>query len=230
MLRPTEHTVELREGRYRRRGSAAKVILIVVAVFAVLFLSIGIYVAVSWRGWAATLAMAGIEQSIAKANLPDEQKDRVLARAQSLADDFKAGKLSMKQLGQIAEEMAHGPVLPMGMALGVESQYVGPSNLSDAEKEGGIRALQRLARGIAEKKIPLQEMQRVLQPVCEQTPGQAMRFKPAKDVPADDLRALLADAKKRADDAKVPDEPYRVDVAAAFDEAVKRVTEKGGGG
>lgn len=215
-----------RESRFVRRGSAKKGCLIALAVFLVLVIGGGIFIAMSYKGWLATGMTAFTKQIVNDSNMPQDQKDRVVAKVASIGDDFKNGKITFAQLGQVMEAIAEGPILPLGMTAALESQYIKPSALTADEKTAATRTLERLARGIAEKKIKMDDVKLIVAPISQPSSGKEFRLKPANQVTPDQLRAVLADAKKRADDAQVPDEPYTVNVADALDEAVKQALGK----
>ncbi len=215
-----------RESRYIRRGSAKKGCLIALAIFLVLVVGVVIFVAVSWKGIAASSLTAFTTQMVTQSDLPQDQKDRVIAKVKSIGDDFKNGKVSFAQLGKVMGAIAEGPVLPLGIVAAVEGQYIKPSTLTDQEKTDASRTLERFARGIAEKKIDMSVVKTVLGPISQPGTGDQIRLKQAALVKPEELRALLADAKKRADDASIPDEAYAVNVADELDKAVNQALGK----
>lgn len=218
-----------RESRYIRRGSAKKGCLIALAVVFVICLAAGIFVAVSWKGWAATAMTAVTRQIVTQSDMPQDQKERVIARVTSLGTDFKNGKITGEQLGKVMEAIVEGPLLPLGSVAVIEKGYIQNSALMPEEKTAASRTLERFARGIAEKKIDLAALKAVLSPISEPTTGNNIRLKPADKVTPEALRSLLADAKKRADDAKIPDEPYNINVADALDQAINQALGSGSG-
>ncbi len=92
-------------------------------------------------------------QAIQQSQLPDDQKTRITKRVDGLADDFKNGKITFEDFGKVLEQIGDSPLLPLAMVYGAEEKYLKPSALSKEEKDAGVRSLQRLARGVAEKNI-----------------------------------------------------------------------------
>jgi len=211
-----------RESQWVRRGSAKKGCLIALAVFLVLAVVVVGWVAMSWKGWTASAMTAMTTQLVEDANLPQEQKDRVLAKVRTLADDFKSGKVTIAQLQQVGEEIGKGPLLPLIIISSIDKEYVQKSTLSAEEKAAGTRTLDRFTRGLVEKKITEAEAKAAMQPLTVPTGGQGFRLKQSSEVKPEELQAALAAAKAKADELKIPDEPFVVNVADELDKAFNK--------
>ena len=103
-------------------------------------------------------------------------------------------------------------------AWGLEKMFIEPSGLPAEEKQAGKRTLERVMRGLMEKKISEQAFQQALPRQAQ--PGQPP---PHNDRLTDqEVRDMLADMKKLADDAGIPDEGFSIDVG----DEVKKVVDK----
>jgi len=207
-----------------RRGSVLKGCLIAVAIMLVLVVGLGIFVAMTWRGFVAgTLKTASI-QAISESSLPQDQKDRLTTRMTGLADDFKSGTLSFEQIAQIMQSIERSPLIPLAIVYAASAAHVEPSALTTEEKAAAQRSIGRFARGIVEEKIPATAMDDVLASVAtRRTNGQ---FELKQAVTIDELKTFIAAAKAQADDAKIPDEDFQIDIATEVDKVIDRGLKK----
>jgi hypothetical protein len=174
--------------------------------------------------------MAGTEAAVAEFDLPQAQKDQVLADVRKVGDDFKSGKITVEQMGHIFEEVAESPLLPVGAVLVARQKYIDPSSMTPEEKAAATRSLQRFARGVYEKKITPAEEQinDVVKPIATLKPNGRWEF---KDKPTrEEVDQFVAAAKKKADDAGVPDEAYDLNIAEELHKAIDRALGKTAGG
>lgn len=219
----------------RRRGSFKTGCLIAVGVVLVLLVGGGIFVATQWKNWAAMGIKAGVEVTVNESDLPAEQKQRIIASINRVADDFKSGAITTDQMAKIMEEVTKSPLLPVGIVAAAEEKYLKPSGLSQEEKDAGKRTMQRFSRGLFEKKIPEADAQKVLEPISQgqltfSTSGQprdpAQNFRLKDKVNDAEMRDFLARAKAKADEKQVPDEDYQINVAEELDKAIQKATGK----
>jgi len=170
------------------------------------------------RQLASEAMAAPLRQVINQSNIPSDQKRRLVERVDDLKGRFAAGEITANELGRVVEQLAQSPILPMGAVMLVEQQYVAPSSLSDEEKQDARLTLDRFARGLYEKKIDTDRIEHVITPISTQDAQGDRQLK--QNPTADELREFLARAQASADNADVSDEPFEVDLAAAFDRAV----------
>ena len=201
-----------------RRGGAKKGCLIALVVIILLGVGIGVYVYSNWKGWAAGLMSATTEQVLQQSPLAKEEKDRIMARVNALGVEFKEGKITSDQLGNVAKAIGESPILPSGMVIATERKYLNPSALSNEEKEAGRRSLQRLARAIVEKKVTMDEAETAAAPIATKDANGNFKLKEA--VTDAELRQFLANAKDKADAAKIPDEAYVINFADELDKVI----------
>ena len=180
----------------------------------------GVWFAMNWKNWAAEITKKVAADAVAKSSLPAEDKARILKRINHLADDFKAGKVSMQQMGRVMEQIAQSPLLPLGLVMAADESYVKPSGLSDDEQEAGRRTLQRLARGAFEKSISESDVQEVMQLAMRIQPDGSQELK--ERLTDEELKAFLEKAKEKADAAAVPDEAFDVNIADEIEKAIDK--------
>ncbi|MBI2477704.1 MAG: hypothetical protein HYV60_03370 [Planctomycetia bacterium] len=207
------------ESPKKRSGCATCLIVLLGLMFVgILLCGFGTwYVVKKAPDWARDAIVSGIEGS----DLTAEDKQIVTEQVDRVVDDYKAGKITMQQLGEIAQELSESPLLPLMMAMAAEEAYVKPSGLSDEEKEQAERTFQRVARGVFEKQIDTDELNTALDFVSTADANGNRQFK--NPVTDEDLRLMLTELKRLADETEIPDEPYEVNVGAEFKAAVDRV-------
>lgn len=116
------------------------------------------------------------------------------------------------------------PILHVGMVMLAEEKYVKPSGLSDEEKADARRTLDRLARGVHEKKISETELEQVGAPITVTKPDGSTELK--ETVTDEELRAFLKLARDKADEHEVPDEPFDVNIAEELEKAIDSALEQ----
>ncbi|CAG1004375.1 hypothetical protein PHYC_03137 [Phycisphaerales bacterium] len=213
---PPSHTIRFSG----RRGGIPKGCLIALAIVLALVVGVGIWVAVSWKGWAAGLGKSVAITMVDQSKLPQDQKTSITTRINQVADDWESGKITNDQLGNVIKEVVEGPIMSMAMVDGADEQYITTSKLTDDEKNAGRRSLQRFARGTVEKKIPQSELQSLVNMVTYKTPQGQTQLK--QSLTDDELKSFLAQAKKAADDASIPDEEYKINYATELNKAIDK--------
>ena len=208
--------------RSSRRGGVLKGCLIAVGILVLLGAAAGIYVALHWKSWAADAARAGVRSAVEGSQLTEDQKKRVVARIDAFAGDFESGKVTVQQVTTVFEEIMAGPLLPIAMVYAAKEKYIKPSALDADEKAAGERSLERVARGVYEKKIPNSALEELTAPIST---TDAQGKKTLKEtLTTDELKSFLAAAKKKADDAGMPDEAFTVDIAGEIEKAIDKAT------
>jgi hypothetical protein len=203
------------------RGGILKVLLIVLGAIVLCMVIAGIYVGTHWKGWVANTANIATQQIVRDSGLPQEQRDSIIADIKQLGDDFKSGRISTDELGRITKALADGPLLSLAGVQAARQKYVEPSDLTSKEKDEAILTLQRFARGVHEKKIKKEEIDDVVKPVAELMPNGRWRL---KDKPTRmELDQFLENAKSKADDAKIPNEPFDLNIADELQKTIHGV-------
>lgn len=192
-------------------GVAAVLIAIVGVVIAVV-------IALNWRTFVSNFTVELAMQAVDQSEIPQEGKERIRKRLNALAEDFKAGRLSKEQIGDIIEKVARSPLIVIALVKSAENQYVKPSGLDADEKAAAHRTLERFGRGLFEERIAPQKQDEVLQHVMRDEGDDRKKIK--QKMTDDEVRAFLAKAQEAADDAQIPNEPFDIDIADEFDKAI----------
>jgi hypothetical protein len=177
-------------------------------------------------GWYAYRKMPDIAQSVIVAavdesDLSAEDKQVVKRQVERLVQAYKQGKVSNERLIQFAERLTKSPLMDLMIAYAARVQYINESGLSDEEKAAADRTLQRLARGVIEKKIATEDLDAALDHISNELPNGGREF--SEEVSDEDLRAFLAECKRLADAAEVPDADYKVDIGTELRKLVDEV-------
>jgi len=211
-------------------GCAALLVIVVLAMAA------GFWVALSWRGWAAEASRRTFAALIEKTGLPDEQKQGMIAHVDALTAEFEAGTVSLQDMAAVVEQVSRSPIIPAAVVAAMHEGYVRQSALSDEEKAEAKVVLRRYARGVYEKSIPESAIGPTLEPISAPrgdsnvsigTGSTEYHLKDPKSVTPDELRAFIANAKAKADEAGVPEAVAEVDFAAELGRAIDAALGRG---
>lgn len=219
-VRPSATTPNLPTPPPKKRSGCATCLVVCLGLMFVCIVSCAVgawFVVKKAPDWARDMAVNVIQGS----DLTDEDKQVVTAQIDRVVAEYKAGRLTMQQLAEIAEALQKSPLLTLMMAMATEEAYIQPSGLTDEEQEQAKRTLQRVARGVFEKQIDTEELDTALGFVSTKDSNGAREFN--NPVADEDLRQMLTECQRLADEADVPDEPYQVNVGAEFKAAVDRV-------
>ena len=172
------------------------------------------------RNWGADFAEAGIVAVIDDSELSDADKQGMKLHVKRLTEGFKSGQITLEQLGAVADELAQRPLMHVGMVYFVQQGIVDPSKLSDDEKKQAKLDLQRYARGIYEETIDADSMETVADPIMttDATGEKVLKENPT----AEEIKLFLANVKKAADEAKIANEPYEIDLVKEFADVIDR--------
>jgi hypothetical protein len=203
------------------RGSVLKIVLIVLGAICLLAVISGIYVATHWKGLAVTVAYQVSQGLIKESGLPDDQRDAILSEMRQLGDDFKSGKINNDDMARIVKKIRDSPLLPLGGVQAVRTKYLEKSDMTPKEKSAAILDLQRFARGIYEKKIRVDEVKDILKPVADIGPNGRWNLK--ENPTRMELQQFIANARSRADTAKIPNEPFDLNIAEELRKAIHSI-------
>lgn len=219
-----------RFGDHARRGSILQGCLIALAVVVVLIVAAVVVVMVYWKSWTAAGVNAALTGALAESNLSPQEQAEVLVEVDYLMDEFVAGTVSLVELTKVIEQIVEGPVLPAAMVAGTYSEYVESSQLSEEEQADAEIQLSRVARGISEGLIELDQLDEILEPIApgpgEKTQSQfnvnntTITLAVREDVSDDDLYRLIENLRVAADAHDIAAEKYEIDVS---DEVAKAI-------
>ncbi len=173
----------------------------------------------NWRGWASDFGSQVLKQSIEASDLPEQEKQEVQLQVDRVIEAVRDGTLSPDQLGTIFEKLADSPVLTLIIVSTAENKYVEPSDLSEEEKEEARVTIHRFVRGATDGDIPEAEVDEALSHIADRA-GDGWHLR--ESVTDDQLRAFLATAKAKADEAGVAEEPEEFDPS----DEVKRIIDE----
>jgi hypothetical protein len=192
--------------------------LITLGILAAVLVVGGIVVAYKWKGWAARASTFVAEKAIANSGLPPPQRDQLTLQVRSLATEFESGRLTTAEMERILRQVANGPLVPAAAVLAARQRYIEPSELSAAEKAAAVRALQRYARGLFEKTVPVASVEEVTASIVQPPDdnltqssvislgNQRVQFKDRATRP--EVERFVTLARQAADTAGVPDEAF----------------------
>ncbi len=204
----------------KKSSGVLKGCLIVAGVFALILLIGGIYIAMNLRGWVASGAETVLVELVNQSPLPEEQKLVIRKRVGELSADFKSGKITLEELGNVIESLSNSPVVAAAGVMFVDSTYIVPSTLDEAEKKDARLAAQRFARGVFEKKISQTAIDQAVAMISEPDPQHPGHTKPKSKLTDAELQALVVKLKKEADSAEIPNEPFEINFADEINKAI----------
>lgn len=171
-------------------------------------------------------------QVIQDAGMSKEQQKAFILQVDRLTNAVKEGQLGAKDFEMFAEKFAESPLLPMAVVGMAERQYIRNSGLSDEEKAEGAKALNRFTNGAFEKdesgkrKISKAEVDEVLDLITIKKTGDGENRELKKSLTDEEVRALIAKAKAKADAAGIPAEVPEIDPADEFRKLVDEILSK----
>lgn len=210
-----------RQNQSRRAGVIAGC-LIALVIVVVLIAACGVFVAMNWRDWAADLSVQGVEAMLDKSELSEEQRSAIMVKVTDLADEFKDGDVTLEQMKHVGQEIVNGPIIPVAAVYGARKQYIDKSGLSEEEKANADLQMQRLARGVFEKKVSIDELEDAVDQIAVRTRENQWELRDPKVVDDGDVREMITKITALADEKQIPVEPFQVDIAAEVSEAIDR--------
>ena len=155
-----------------------------------------------------------IRSQIDKSPLNPAEKQSAKEQVARVASEFKAGRITLEQVGKVFEGLSKSPAFASFVVNAAYARYVHPSGLRDAEKAAAKTTIERAARGGLDGRIPKDTLDQSLSTI-EQTDAEG-KATPKEKLTEEEIRSLLAQLKKLADDAGIEPEPQPVDFAAEF--------------
>jgi hypothetical protein len=225
----TDNQFTVEDDRYRdappaRGGNWVKGCLLGCLAAVVVSLVLGtlatIWVVRNFRGLAASTMSLGIKQGIDATDLPAEEKAQMKVEVDRGVELFREGRMSDEQAAMLVQKAVNSPLMTAMVTTAVEKKYLDPSGLSEEEKAEARMTLPRFIRGMIDEKIDRKSQDAAFQHVGDKQPNDQWKFR--EDLSDADLRAFLAEAKKAADDAEIPEQPQAVDPS----DEVKRLIDE----
>lgn len=219
-----------------RKGLGANHVLIgclgIIGIILVILVGLGAYTYFNWRSWVGGAATEALNEALAESDISAEQQSAIRAEVEPFIDAFKNGDVTLQELQDVGEELLEGPVLPMIAVYGLDRGYIASSSLPDSEKQDARLQFRRVARGVADKGIPYNDLNNILDPL-EPDPGERQGSKidtpnftitlaKPEHVDEDELREAVENARSAADAANVPPEDFEIDYAQEIRAAIER--------
>ena len=172
------------------------------------------FLAPKMREMGSDFARQAIVSTVNSSELSEDDKQDVTAQVDRVVDAYKTGEIGTQDVARIFEELSESPLFGLLIVFATETKYIDPSGLTDEEKTEGHLTLQRIARGVFEKKIDPEQLEAAMDHISDKKSDGNRRF---HDKVSDDaLRAFLTDGKQVADTAEIPVEPYALNVGEEF--------------
>ncbi len=215
---PATQSVEwLPEPPVKRRSLLSTCLMGCLITFVVMLAIVAVlafWIPRNWRDWASTLGSDAIKQGINATELPEAEKVDMELQVDRLAVELREGRLSGEQLGAIVEQLMESPLMTTLVASAIENKYLAGSHLNEAERAEAKQTIRRFLRGAIDQKINQQGIDAAMQPVATRRGEGDWELK--NQVTDDELRAFLAEAKKQADEAEIPEEAEDIDPSDEF--------------
>lgn len=191
------------------------------------------YIASNIDKWVVGLGREAIVAAINESELPQEEKAEVITQVDRVVTAYKEHKINQEDLQRVMTELQDSPTFTALTLYGVEDEYLTGTHLTEKEIESGRRTFQRVLRGVYEGKISEDDFFDAL-PEEEVVPVEDEHGKKhndrvrlasnqhRQDSADDDLRLSLTKLKVLADNARIPDEPFKIKVS----DEVKKLVDK----
>ena len=206
----------------RARGVSVWKVIGVLAILMVLVCAgVGTFIYMNFKGWAVDLASAMVVSIVEESNLPEDQKESILTNVETLAEDVRNGDLPMEDFGEIMMSLSQGPFLNLVLVELIEADYVSKCQPNDKDRAAAALAFDRFERGIVEEKISDEKVEEAMALVQAADMKDTPQLK--ENLTADELKAFVEKIAQLADEEEIPAEPFTVDFAGMFQEAIDAV-------
>jgi hypothetical protein len=205
--------------------------LTVLGIVLVILIIATVFVMRSYRGWIATGIEKSVDAALVEMKLDDAEQGEVMGHINTLMTRYKDKDIGLEELGEVLVSIAESPLIGAAIIGGVDAIYFSESSLSDEEKTEGRVQLARYAQGLREKSIDPETLESVLDSVSTTTPdgndiqinvpdALYVSLRSADEVTDDDLRAVFEQAKAKADEAGIAEEPELIDISDTLGVAI----------
>jgi hypothetical protein len=206
-----------RKSRWQSCLTGCLVVFVILIIVAVL---VGFWISRNWRGLASSFGTAVIQQGVEASQLPAEEKQQIMVQVERVAQAFRENTISQKQLENLAHKLVESPLMSLMVASTIDQQYFAKSGLSNEEETEGRQTVQRFFRGSIDEKINEAGIDAAMAHVADRDPANG-QWKLRQTLTDDQLRAFLAEAKKQADAAGIPEQPAEIDPS----EEIKKIVD-----
>lgn len=213
-----------------RRGDVLKGCLIATGVILVIAIAGIVFVVLNLKNWGANIAAGVAKVGIEAAAIPEDEKPELKLIIDDVRDRFKAGDITMDQLGTFFESLEDSALFVVGLSQIFENSYLAQSGLTDEEKAAGVISLQRYARGLADGTITQTMTSNIYDSLLTSDPNNpgSQTLKKPSEVTDDEVREVLTKAATEADAAGVSATPTPVDISDMLQAKVDAAFGAGG--
>lgn len=185
----------------------------------VIFCAVGGYLVVTnARSIAGSAATSIARSAVNDLPLPNDQKTRINAQINRVADEFKAKRLTIEQVGAVLQQIVQSPeMLAGGMYYSVKN-HIAKSAFDEAAKNDAYTTMMRLVSGFLDGKIDEGELRSVTAPLFTTNNEGEQVFKTT--LSDEELRKLIRSAREVVEAAGVPTRVPEPDIAAAVERSV----------
>jgi hypothetical protein len=194
--------------------------LIVCVILAVIAILIGVWIRSNWRDIASSFGTTVMAEVINSAQLPQGEKQQIMVEVERVAQAIRENTISGKQFEILVNQLTVSPAISLIVAATMEQDYFSKSGLTAEEKAQGVQTLRRFIRGALDDKINRPGVDAAMVHIANRDQNGLWNLR--KTLTDDELKAFLAEAKKQADEAGIPEQATAVDPS---DEVKKIVDE-----
>lgn len=171
-----------------------------------------------WRQVTGAIFQQTIAGQIDSTSFPAEEKEEAKVELSRFTDAFKDEQYDRADIERGLMVITESPVVKLIFVNSLQRQYLRQSELAEEEMEEGRLTIQRFAYGILTRAIDQPTAERTMEPLS--TRGSQGEFQLKTRVSDEELRTFLAEAKKVADGAQIPEDLPAVDLSAEMKRVV----------
>lgn len=185
----------------------------------VIFCAVGGYLVVTnARSIAGSAATSIARSAVNDLPLPGDQKTRINSQINRVADEFKAKRLTIEQVGEVLQHVVQSPELLVGGMYYTAKNHITRSAFDEAAKSDAQTTIMRLATGFLEGKIGESDLRSVTAPLFTTNSEGEQVLKTT--LPDEELRKLIRDAREVVEAAGVSVQVSEPDIASAVERSV----------
>ncbi len=190
-------------------------------VMALLATGVGLYAKANWRDLVSRVGMTAFEEILSSSNISEEDQRNMLEQANRLRDAFVAEEIDEEAAATLFEDFLESPILPTAGVIAVRDVILENSGLPDGEVQQGTLDLERIARGLTEDSVNVDDLENILDPVML-IDRNANKWELKQNPSDEEVREMLSRAGQTADEKSIPDEPFTINLADEF----KKIIDK----
>lgn len=218
ILSPASPVPAKRSGGCLKSCLVVSVILFVLAAGGLYFAAVKIQSVFKEKG--AEVVEQITAELLKDAALPAADKAQIDAVMKRFSGRIRSGEISPTEVVEIGQRLSQSPLVPALAAQAFSTVVLQSTNLPRAEQEEGRKIANRFARGVSEGKISKDTAVEIFRPWKEKLEAQnGEQFNPEQ------VRGTVAQMKKAADQAAMPQTDFKVDIPAEL----QRLLEGKGG-